>query len=86
MAVKVQQEVGFDGDYLEHPHTLAHLRDDNEMLYKDLFDSTGNRVEYEDPCHRARRRWQQLLREHTVAVSDAEKRAVDAVVTKYSHA
>jgi trimethylamine--corrinoid protein Co-methyltransferase len=83
LAVDVMQEVGFDGDYLEQPHTLQFMRDDEEYLHKDLYDATGIRAAYVDPCERAKERWQQLLRDHQSTVSVEEQKAIDAVVAAY---
>ena len=82
LAVDVQKEVGIRGDYMIHPHTLQYIRSD-EFLHKDLFDSTGIRASYEDPCIRAQARWKQILREHEVAVGDADRRAIDDVVARF---
>lgn len=83
LAADVQLEVGLRGDYLGHPHTLRHIRSPDEFLHKDLFDATGIRAPYEDPCGRAQARWRQLLRDHQPAVSAADKRAIDAVVKRH---
>jgi len=80
LAVEMMREVGFDGDYFEHPHTLHYIRDGEEFLHKDLFDATGNRLPYVDPCEAAKARWQLILREYRPAVSAEECRAIDAVV------
>ena len=83
LALDVQLEVGIRGDYLAHHHTLRYLRSGDELLHKDLFDSTGMRSTYQDPCVRAQERWQEILREHQPAVSRAECEAVDEVVARY---
>jgi len=83
LAVEVQKEVGIHGEYMSHPHTFQFMRDDEEYLHKDLFDATGQRQPYEDPCARAQVRWQQLLRDHQVGVSEAECRAIDAVAAEW---
>jgi trimethylamine--corrinoid protein Co-methyltransferase len=84
LALDVQKEIGIRGDYLVHPHTLKHMRDSEEFLQKDLFDATGIRAVYTDPCARAKERWQRILREHQVAVPDSAKQAVDEVVARFA--
>ena len=84
LALDVQKEIGIRGDYLVHPHTLKHMRDPEEFLQKDLFDATGIRADYPDPCARAKERWQRILREHQVAVPDSAKQAVDEVVARFA--
>jgi trimethylamine--corrinoid protein Co-methyltransferase len=82
LALDVQKEIGIRGEYIMHPHTLRYVRDAGEYIHKDLLDATGIRSPYEDPCIRARARWQKILREHEVAVPDAARRAVDEVVAQ----
>jgi len=84
LALDVQKEIGIRGDYLLHPHTLKHMRNTEEFLQKDLFDATGIRAPYLDPCARAKERWQRILREHEVAVPDSDKQAVDEVVARFA--
>lgn len=83
LAVDTQIEIGIRGDYMTHPHTLQYIHDAEEFLHKDLWDATGIRAPYEDPTARAHARWQDLLRDHEVKVSDADCRAVDAVVAEW---
>jgi len=83
LAVELQLEVGIRGDYLAHPHTLKTIRSGNEFLHKDLFDATGMRAPYEDPCIRAQARWKQILRDHQPKVSAAECQAVDEIVARF---
>jgi len=83
LAVEVMREVGFGGDYLEHPHTLRYIRDEEEFIHKDLFDATGNRMPYVDPCKAAQERWHQILREHKPAVSKEESEAIDTVAAAF---
>jgi len=83
LAIEVMREVGFGGDYLEHPHTLRYIRDTEEFMHKDLFDATGNRLPYADPCAAAKTRWQQILCDHEPAVSEEECRAIDAIVADF---
>jgi len=83
LALAVQKEVGIRGEYMSHPHTLKYVREPEEFLHKDLFDATGPRQPYEDPCARARERWHQLLREHEVGVSEEECRAIDAAAAEW---
>lgn len=80
LAVEAQLAAGFDHDYLADPLTFRYLRDDDEMLYKELFDATGVRAAYDDPCRRAHDRVRLLLDEHRPAIDAAALRAVDAVV------
>jgi len=84
LAVEMMREIGFDGDYFEHPHTLHYIRDGEEFIHKDLFDATGSRMPYVDPCDAAKARWQRLLREHQPAVSEEDCRIIDAVVAACS--
>jgi trimethylamine---corrinoid protein Co-methyltransferase len=84
LALAVQEELGIRGDYLAHSHTLQYIRDPEEFLHKDLLDATGIRSPYEDPCVRAKARWQKILREHEVAVPASAKQAVDEVVKRFS--
>jgi len=83
LAVGIQKEVGIRGEYLVHPHTLRFVRDPEEFLHKDLFDATGVRQPYEEPCRGAKARWEQLLRDHQPAVSEEERRSIDAVAAGY---
>lgn len=83
LAVEVQKEVGIRGEYLTHPHTLRFVRDPEEFLHKDLFDATGTRQPYADPCARAQARWQQILRDHRPDVSQEEERAIDAAAAQW---
>ena len=83
LAIDVQKEIGLRGDYMMHPHTLRYIRSEDEFLHKDLFDATGIRAPYEDPCLRAQTRWRQILRDHEVAVCDADRRAIDDVVARF---
>lgn len=84
LALDVQKEVGIKGDYLLHPHTLKFIRNSEEFLQKDLFDASGIRNTYTDPCARAKERWQRILREHEVAVPDSARQAVDEVVGRFA--
>jgi trimethylamine--corrinoid protein Co-methyltransferase len=84
LALDVQKEIGIKGDYLMHPHTLKFIRDTEEFLQKDLFDASGIRATYADPCARAKERWQRILREHQVAVPDSARQAVDEVVGRFA--
>ena len=80
LAVSLQIEVGLRGDYLSRPETLHAIRGTDEFLHKDLFDATGIRMDYQDPMEKAQQRWQQILKEREVAISDEDKKAIDRVV------
>ncbi|MBI3985803.1 MAG: trimethylamine methyltransferase family protein [Lentisphaerae bacterium] len=84
LAVELQKELGIRGEYLTHPHTLKHIRSSEEYLQKDLFDRSGIRALYEDPCIRAHARWNRILKEHVPGVPAAAQNAVDAVVARYA--
>jgi len=53
-------EIGIRGSYLEHPHTLQHIRSSDEFMHKDLFDATGIRAPYEDPVCSGPARWRRF--------------------------
>jgi trimethylamine--corrinoid protein Co-methyltransferase len=84
LAVDMQKEIGIRGEYMMHPHTLQYVRSGEEFLHKDLLDSTGVRAPYEDPCIRAQVCWKEILQEHEVAVSEADRRAIDEVVARFA--
>ena len=83
LAVEAMKEVGIRGDYLSVPDTVRWIRHSDEYLGKDLFDCTGIRCEYSDPCAAAQARWQQIVTEYEPAVSAEERAAVDRVATEY---
>ena len=83
LAVDAMKSVGIRGDYLAHPDTIRWIRHSDEYLGKDLFDCTGIRGEYKDPCAAAQARWQQIVAEHKPDVSEAERLAVDEVVAQH---
>ena len=86
LALGVQTEVGFGGEYLTHPHTLQHIRRDEEFLHKDLFDSSGARMPYQDPLDEAQKRWKHIPLEHEVAVTESDIKAIDQVVADFMSA
>jgi trimethylamine--corrinoid protein Co-methyltransferase len=86
LALDVQREVGFGGEYLTHPHTLQHIRRDEEYLHKDLFDSSGTRMPYQDPLDEAQERWERILLEREVAVTESDIKAIDQVVADFMSA
>lgn len=84
LAVDIMKEVGIRGDYLSHPSTMKWIRQSDEYLAKEIFDNSGVRAEYEDPCVRAQAKWKQILAEHKPAVSEEDKKAIDGIVAKYT--
>ncbi len=84
LAVSLQIEVGLRGNYLSRPETVNTIRNSDEFLHKDLLDATGVRSEYQDPMEKAGQRWRQILEDHEVAISEAERQAVDKVVENYT--
>lgn len=64
----------------EHHHLIGGTM--TEILsQKDLFDRSGIRAPYEDPCLRAQARWMRILEKHDPGVPETAQKAVDEVVT-----
>jgi len=77
-------EVGPDGQFLDHPHTLAHFRD---FWYPDIFDRADyfnwERAGGTTAAERAAQRVQDILTEHeSEPLLDDVREAVHAVVQK----
>jgi trimethylamine--corrinoid protein Co-methyltransferase len=88
LALDVIQDVGFEGDFLTHPHTLKHLRQTqwrprlfSRMGYEEWHSAGGTSLR-----ERSQKRLQDILRDHRpLPIPAKQAREIEKIVAQFKN-